>query len=261
MLLHGRLYLFDFRAHIVQRQERQRLPFCHRIARLDKNLFDQKTFRDGQRSSNSGGYLTGNCKALRNYTLVRGGHRDDWKRGGRGSAHQQSQQKHDARKRSMATPVCHWLGLAAAVACNRCLSLCITSKELILSQPLLSSLLPGMFARSGRPESKGATSTDWQPSRAQLFCIQIGRVGKEERQWPILWRFQKSHRLFYGVPGIQKSQRQGGYKTGNPQWNPDAPKTLPLICTIDRSGLQDFSRNRVKAALHDKYRKCRKDAR
>ena len=65
-----------------------------------------------------------------------------------------------ARKRSMATPVCHWLGLAAAVACNRCLSLCITSKEFILSQPLLSSLLPGMFARSGRPESKGATSTD-----------------------------------------------------------------------------------------------------
>ena len=93
-----------------------------------------------------------------------------------------------------------------------------------------------------------------------MFCIQISRVGKEERQWPILWRFQKSHRLFYGVPGIQKSQRQGGYKTGNPQWDPDAPKTLPLICTIDRSGLQDFSRNRVKAALHDKYRKCRKDA-
>lgn len=42
--------------------------------------------------------MTGNRKALRNYTLVRGGHRDDWKRGGRGSAHQQSQQKHERKK-------------------------------------------------------------------------------------------------------------------------------------------------------------------
>ena len=38
------------------------------------------------------------CIRDSNYTLVRGGHRDDWKRGGRGSAHQQSQQKHERKK-------------------------------------------------------------------------------------------------------------------------------------------------------------------
>ena len=70
------------------------------------------------------------------------------------------------------------------------------------------------------PEAEDQNRREQHPQtgshrETQLFCIQIGRVGKEEGQWPILWRFQKSHRLFYGVPGIQKSQRQGGYKTGN----------------------------------------------
>lgn len=262
MLLHGRLYLFDFRAHIVQRQECQRLPFCHLIARLDENLFDQKTFRDGQRSSNSGGYLTGNRKALRNYTLVRGGHRDDWKRGGRGSAHQQSQQKHERKKAQHGNTGMPLVGFGSGSSVQP------LSEFMYHVQRVHPFTAPFVKPASRYVCPKRKTRIEGSNihrlaaiARPSCFVSRLAGSVKKRDSGQYCGDSKKVIGCSMAFQASKNPSVRADIRPGIPNGIPMRQKTLPLICTVDRSGLQDFSRNRVKAALHDKYRKCRKDAR
>ena len=167
-----------------------------------------------------------------------------------------------ARKRSMATPVCHWLGLAAAVACNRCLSLCITSKEFILSQPLFVKPASRYVCPKRKTRIEGSNIHRLAAiARPSCFVSRLAGSVKKRDSGQYCGDSKKVIGCSMAFQASKNPSVRADIRPGIPNGIPMRQKTLPLICTIDRSGLQDFSRNRVKAALHDKYRKCRKDAR